>query len=109
MRDLLFPIRREDGGKFPGDQEKVSKTLIKAVASAGCSRWDVICCKLLDTRAWEDIREIRTDCSVRLQLVLERWVRENGEDATVGQLMKACKRSQISRSSIKKEFEDLLS
>ena len=108
VRDLLFPIRREDGGKFPGDEEKVSKTLIKAVASAGCLKWESICCSLLDTCALKDIKREYTDSSVCLQMVLERWMSENGEGATVGQLMKTCKRSQISRNCIKKDFEDLL-
>ena len=104
-----FLFRREDGGKFPGDEEKVSKLLVEAVATVGCLKWENICCKLLDTCALKDIREISTESSVRLQLVLERWVRKHGEGATVGELMKACKRSEISRSCIEKEFEDLLS
>ena len=110
VKDLLFPVSRGEDDKeprFPDDDEKASEFLIKAVASAARGKWQNICCELLDTCDLEDIRRKNDESRVCLQIVLELWVRRRGRRATVGRLVKACKRSQISRSCIEDEYEDL--
>ena len=110
VKDLLFPVWRGDdeNARFPDAKEKVTKLLMRAVASAGRAEWESICCELLDTCDLKDIKRASDQSRVCLQMALELWVSRRGERATVGRLMKACERSKIARRCIEKEYEDLL-